>query len=542
MERHPSQQAMRNLESNLPEKSVGSLILDACRKFETRTAIELFENGCRLTYGQLRDRVSSFASTLLEADLEPGTKVAVMTADRISYPVAWLGNAVTGMCTVPINFQYTARELHYTLTDSASTVLVIDSDLLEQMAETVCSIPSIKLVVVIGESDFEGKTTLSFKDISRAEAGGTNEWPECSLQTMMNIQYTSGTTGLPKGAILSHRYWSIMSHVGLAQVDWRMENTLIWQPFYYVDAQWQFLSTLFCGGTAHVCAKMSSSRFVKWIKKQRISFCIFPEIAARVVEETDDGESALEHLYCYSHRPENYRAYEKRFNCRARQGFAMTEVGVGTYVPREADDMTGTCTVGLPAAFKEVGIFDSNGKEVGADVIGEICIRGDGMFSGYVNRPDAMEASFFPGGWFRTGDQGQKDRDGWIFFLGRSKDMVRRSGENISAIEVEAVLRAYPGLLEAAVIPVPDDIRGEEIKAYVRLAAPREEALGAVYAIIKHCEENLAPFKIPRYFDFADEFPQTASGKIRKSLLTQDVPDLRIGSFDRVTGAWFQET
>ena len=542
MEKNPSERAMRELEANLPPHCVGALVLDACKKFEKRTAIELFEEAYSLTYGELQNRVLSYAAALLEAGLEEGTKVAVMTAHRISYPIAWLGNALTGLCTVPINFKYTPRELQYTLTDSESAVLVIDSDLLAQMAETVRAISSIKIVIVVGESDFVGKVVLSFKDITTAEVRKPKVWPECSLQTMMNIQYTSGTTGLPKGAVLSHQYWSTMSHVGLTQVDWRMENTLIWQPFYYVDAQWQLLYTLFCGGTAHVCSKMSSSRFVKWIKQQSISFCIFPEIAALVPEEADDRENALEYLYCYSHRPENYRAYEIRFNCRARQGFAMTEVGVGTYVPREADFMTGTCTVGLPAAFKEVSIRDPNGEIVGAGVVGEICIRGDGMFSGYVNRPDAMAASFFPGGWFQTGDQGRKDNDGWVFFLGRSKDMVRRSGENISAIEVEAVLRAYPGLLEAAVVPVPDQVRGEEVKAYVRFAALHSNELETVNKIIKHCQENLAPFKVPRYFDFVKEFPQTASGKIRKSLLTQDIADLRIGSFDRHTATWFHES
>ena len=182
-------------------------------------------------------------------------------------------------------------------------------------------------------------------------------------------------------------------------------------------------------------------------------------------------------------------------------------------------------------------VADAAGARVKPGEYGELCVRGAGIFEGYWRRPEATAAAF-RGGWFRTGDVACEDETGWFFYLGRMKDMVRRSSENVSAVEVEGVLRGADGVLEAAVVPVPDELRGEEVKAYLKLdasAAPDNALLSQVF---EHCGKNLARFKIPRYVEFVEEFPRTPSLKIRKSALLGAKEDLRAGSFDREAGRW----
>jgi acyl-CoA synthetase (AMP-forming)/AMP-acid ligase II len=200
--------------------------------------------------------------------------------------------------------------------------------------------------------------------------------------------------------------------------------------------------------------------------------------------------------------------------------------------------MTGTATVGIPAAFREAMVADAEGRPVPRGELGELCVRGHGILLGYYKKTEATKNAFHPGGWFRTGDLARQDENGWFFYLGRMKDMVKRSGENVSATEVESVLRGVEGILEAAVLPVPDELRGEEVKAYLLLnegLAAKDVPPERIYA---HCEKNLAKFKIPRFLEYVTEFPRTPSLKIKKSSLIAAKGDLRAGSYDRDEKRW----
>lgn len=200
--------------------------------------------------------------------------------------------------------------------------------------------------------------------------------------------------------------------------------------------------------------------------------------------------------------------------------------------------MTGSGSVGIPVAFREAMVADPQGRPVPDDTTGELCIRGAGIFEGYYRRDQANEESFHDGGWFRTGDLARRSAQGWFWYLGRMKDMVRRSGENISAIEVEQVLRAVPEVLEAAVLPVPDELRGEEVKAYLKVEPAHLQDDALLQRVLSHCRSNLAPFKIPRYLSLVEEFPRTPSNKIRKAELIAASEDLRTDAYDAVESRW----
>jgi len=536
-----SERLMREVEQAPLPANVGALLRDCAEDSPDHPALVFFDDDETITFGELHRRVAQVANALTGLGVEHGTHISVMVQTEATYPLTWLANASIGAVTQPLNYNYTGRELHYMLTDSDAEFLVIDAGLLavfEGMEEVV--LPKDRVLVVGARA--EGYPH-HWDDLVPGAAESFAPAREPSLDDLMNIQYTSGTTGMPKGAMQTQRFWLTFGRVSSACFQDRLERILIAQPFYYVDAQWLFLMTAYRRATAYVARKQSGTRFLGWLKKYRIQYCNFPEVVAKQMAQEDDSDNDMIVASCYSHRPENYPWYEERYGFLARQGFLMTETGAAVYVPMEAWQMTGTATVGVPTAFREAAIMSPEGKEVPRGEIGEICIRTKAGFPrshllGYYNKPEATEAAFFEGDWFRTGDAGRQTQEGWFFYLGRRKDMVKRSGENVSAVEVEGVLRGLDEILEAAVVPVPDDYRGEEVKAYLLLAEGKTKDDCPPGAVIAHCEKNLARFKIPRYLEYIAEFPRTPSLKIKKSGLLAAKADLREGCYDCQEERW----
>ena len=251
----------------------------------------------------------------------------------------------------------------------------------------------------------------------------------------------------------------------------------------------------------------------------------------------NDGDNDIRRVNVYGLRKEIHAAVERRFNVNAREAFGMTELGSATFMPLEVEDMTGSGSCGMTGPFRECKVVDAEGHEVPRGEIGELIVRGSGILKGYFNKPEATREAFY-GDWFRTGDLFRQDERGYFFIVGRVKEMIRRSSENIPAREVEAVLKDMPEIVEAAVVPVPDEIRKEEVKAYVILQPGMTPAEVPPEAIIAHARKYLAAFKVPRYIEYRSEFPRTPSNKIRKPELQKEKPDLRIGSWDRVDGIW----
>lgn len=212
----------------------------------------------------------------------------------------------------------------------------------------------------------------------------------------------------------------------------------------------------------------------------------------------------------------------------------MTELGSVMFMPMEAIDMVGSGSCGIPSPFRECRIVDAEGKILEAGELGELQVRGSGTMLGYHNKPEA-NAAVFDGEWFRTGDLFRRDERGYYYLVGRLKDMIRRSGENVSALEVERVLKGMAEVLEAAVIGVPDETRGEEILAIVVLA---ESASIEPSRLFSYCAESLARFKIPRFLRVEHSLPKTPSGKIAKAGLRERWKSSRAGCFDRLLNAW----
>lgn len=484
-----------------------------------------------ITYAGLAEATRRVASGLAQTGVRRGDRVGVMLPNIPAFPVSWLALARLGAIMIPINTGYTARELDYVLGDGGASHLVVHEDALPALEELLAQRP----ILDPGNIHVVGRVPPGMCDwmalLGGDQSGPLGEPP--GLDDLVNLQYTSGTTGFPKGCMLTHRYWLTLGRVAAGRGG-DVGVVLAAQPFYYMDPQWLLLMAMHLGGRFVVAPRPSATRFLDWVRREGVEYCIFPQIVLKQPESPEDSRTALKRVSIFGLRSDMHAAMERRFRCVARESFGMTEIGSGLTTPPEAVEMIGSGTCGLPSPFREASIRDPDGRELGAEEIGELWIRGPGILKGYWNKPEATAEAFRDGGWFRTGDLFRRDARGFHYIVGRVKDMIRRSSENIAAREVEAVLLQMDAVEEAAVIGVPDADRGQEVKACLVLKPGLGQAELPPEAVFAHCMAQLARFKVPRFLEYRTSLPKTPSQKIAKHVLTAERPDLREGAIDRL--------
>ena len=527
-------------ETGLPA-TLGELVGERARAQPDMLLGNWFEDGVTLTYRALDEAADRLASSLLAIGVRKGTHVGVMLPNVAAFPISWVALGRIGAVMVPVNTAYTAQEMHFVLSDADAQFLIIDNTFLAGLA----AMPERPLMLVDANIAVHGGGVPT----GMLDWGALMSQGSCPFEApapvgagdLLNLQYTSGTTGFPKGCMLSHDYWLLISR-GAARMRGSggdVKNVLIWAPFFYMDPQWQFLMTVWLGGTVFVARRMSLTNFHDWLRRHHIHMCIYPEPALKQPSTPElDAQLSLKYISIYGWGAQARQDVEQRFNVVAREGYGMTEIGGGCIVPAAATHMAHVRSCGLPAAFREFRIVTPEGREVPEGEVGELWVAGRAILWGYYKRPEA-NAESFRGRWFRTGDLFRRDANGYCFIVGRIKDMIKRSGENIAAIEVEAALRAMPEIEEAAVVAVPDPLRREEVKAYLKLREGLSRDDVPPERVFAHCEGCLAAFKVPRYLAYMEtDFPRTPTRKIVKRSLIQGVADLRVGAFDRVDGVW----
>lgn len=509
----------RRIEAEPLPANMASLIAEASRAGGDTLVWDFFESGETLTYRELEPRVHALASGLRSVGIRRGTHVAVMMPNVPAMPLTWLAIASIGAVMVPVNNSYSEREILYVLTDGEAEFLVIDDGSLAPV-ETLLDRGELTLtrdeIIVAGSvpAGCHGLDALMEHPIT-----GPFVDPAVTHDDLLNIQYTSGTTGFPKGCMLPQRYWIGAGKVNAFRDGRIYRHVLASTPFYYMDPQWLLLMCLYQRATLHVAKRQSASRFMGWLREHRIEFCLLPALTLKQPPHPDDRANLVIRANIYGVSRLIHGALEERFDLCAREAFGMTEIGPTLFMPIEATDMVGSGSCGVPCPFREARVADPDGNTLPPGEVGELLVRGPGILLGYYNRPEATRDAFH-GDWFRTGDLFRMDERGYFYIVGRLKDAIRRSGENIAAREVEAVLNSFEGVTEAAAVGVPDEIRGEEIKAMVVWNDGAQASTEDLAGLIEHCRRNLAPFKVPRYFQFVPALPKTSSGKIAKHRLT----------------------
>jgi crotonobetaine/carnitine-CoA ligase len=528
---------IRRIEAEPLPQNIYALLDQAADDAPNADAIHIIASGQKLTYRALRETVNRLVNGLTAIGVRRNSHVAVMLANVVEMPITWLALARIGAVMVPVNVRYTGHELHYALTDSDVSHLVIAYEFAPLLAAMPKRVPAIEgNIVVVGTRD---ESHHGWQDLITNSPAACSGLPEPSIDDLMNIQYTSGTTGFPKGCLLTQQYWLTCAKAYSDCDGKSYKRILAANPFFYMTPQWLLLMAFFQRATLYIATHRSLTRYVEWIRTYRIEFCLFPfDVLTHQAPTPSDRVESMIRGNIYLHQKERHAELENRFGFPARTAFGMTEIGMGTFTPLEAAEMTGSGTCGISAPFRECRVADPEGKTLAPGTPGELLTRGPGLLKGYYRKPEATTAAFH-GDWFRTGDLAVQDERGFVYIVGRLKEMIRRAGENISATEVESVLMRLPEVSETAVVPVPDDMRGEEVKAYLVLKPGLTAADLPPERVLRHCEAALAVFKNPRYIEYRSEpLPRSTSGKVQKPHLMAEKPDLRAGSWDRVSRKW----
>ena len=511
-------------------------------RWPDRAALVFDETGESITFSEVASRVDRIAAALAGIGVHRGDRVAIMLPNRAEWPLAWLGTARAGAVTVPLNPGYRTADAEFVLDHARVRAVVTMRELVPLLLEVRASIGAVfEILCVDGEA---GGHTRDLAALIEAHAGDAPPTGDIDADTLANVQYTSGTTGEPKGCMLSNSWFMrfawrvVVLHDGLDDTDVILTS----QPFHYVDPQWNLAVALLSGATLVVLDRFHPSTFWNKVRAYRVTwfYClgVMPKLMLNAPPSPLDREHSVKRVVCSAIPPADHADIETRWGVPWYDAFGMTESGLDIAVERvDHDDTAGTGCIGTPMPGREARVVDADDRPVPAGEPGELVLRGVGLMDGYYRNPQATTEAF-RNGWLHTGDVVRRDERGRLYYLTRLKDMIRRSGENIAAAEVEGVIMRHPGVRLAAVLAVEDDLRGEEVMAYVVLCEDMPRDAATVAALSAFCAERLARFKVPRYWKYRDDLPRTPSERIRKEVLRAEGDDLRAGAYDRVDDVW----
>jgi fatty-acyl-CoA synthase len=485
------------------------------------------------TYAQFAERSTRLSSVLREWGATKGTRIAYLGENHPSFLECFFAAAQLGAILVPLNTRLAPPELNYALTNSGAVVLMV-SEALRTAAEAALAGTDVKHVIGVPDEFtaelstarpvIAGVHVANLEDLI-AEGDPTFVDVEVNLEDAAVIMYTSGTTGKPKGALLSHQNftWNAINVL----VDYDVTSTdvaLMISPLFHVAAFGMgTLPTFLKGATLILEAGFDPGRVLSLIQKYKVTTLSGVPTTYQMLAEHPDWAStdvsSVRTLTCGG-SPVPVRvleAYEAR-GLAFTGGYGMTETspGASSLQPNRSRDKMGSA--GLPMFFADVRIVDSAGHDTAPDEVGEIQIQGPNVIKGYWNMPEASEAAFSDGVWFKSGDLGYFDKDGFLFISDRLKDMIISGGENIYPAEIEQMIMELPEVTSVAVFGVPDEKWGETPWAALTLVPG---AATTTEDVRNHLANRVARYKIPKQYFIVDEMPRTASGKIRKNDLRE---------------------
>ncbi|MGQ0567472.1 MAG: class I adenylate-forming enzyme family protein [Gemmobacter sp.] len=514
--------------SALPDPTIIALLARGCHDDPERPLV-IVEDGLRMTRRDFLRRCEVFAG-YLRGIVTPGDNVAVMLDNRLEFMVAFFAIVACRGTLVSVAPTAKSHDAGHILNDSRP-VAIIHGPAQKPVVDEIAPGRGIA-VIGLEAAEPEGLAHLDGPRLDFREA-------TCQRDDCVSVYYTSGTTGAPKGCMLHHGWWLRVIDIDLRlfRRGWQ-DRQLCVLPFYYADPTIQLLTSVATRGTMIAMRRFSVSRFWEVVTQhdatELLSIASIPALLMTGEPGPQDRDHRMR-LAIHAGLPKDiHRTLIDRYGFHWHNQYGSTEGGVMSRVPDAlADDLVGLGTMGVEPPGVTVRVADDDGNEVPVGQTGEALIAGADLYMGYLNRPEVTDEAN-RGGWYHSGDMVRRDERGLLYFVGRRKEIIRRSGENISASEVEAVLGAHPLITEAAVVPVPDAMRGEEVKAYLLVAAGVTMETLPPEAVLDHCRERLAGFKVPRYLEYrTTDFPRLASMKVDKQTLKSLKPDLRDGAWDR---------
>ena len=507
--------------------TLGGLLKRASRLFGGRTAYVVGKE--RVTFAELDVRVDAIALALLAEGVARGDKVAIWMPNRLEWVLFYLATVRLGAAVVPVNTSFTPDEAAYVIGHSDAKVLAVGSefrgrDTAQEAVDIACR-PDVHVRSIVVADDGVHAGTVPFTDFLRAgESVLLAPYRKtCSVvrqEDLALLLYTSGTTGLPKGAMHSHKVIYNMRDAGDRMALCVDDTVVLYLPLFHVFAAAAVISFMHAGASIVLMPSFDAGESLRLIEAE--SATVVYGMHTMYYDQLHHPEFSARDLssvrFCLTPGTGDLVRAVSEHIAQSINVYGMTETTSVTTLPALDDPIELRAdTVGLPLPGFEVKTVDKHGSSTATGVSGEIVVRGHPVMLGYYKQPDATAEAFTEDGWFRTGDAGNFTSDGYLCYHGRIKDMVKVGGENVDPAEVEAVLMRYPGVAMAAVVGEPDDRLVEVVVAYVKMLGDAEVS---VQQLVDHCATQLARFKVPRRVYRVSEFPKTASGKIKKFQLS----------------------
>jgi acyl-CoA synthetase (AMP-forming)/AMP-acid ligase II len=503
----------------IPEVSLTQFIFASLARLRDKPAIIDGPSGRTLTYGEFAGAVRRVAASLAEKGFHKGDVLAIFSPNCPEYAVAFHATAMLGGITSPLNPLYTAEEAAFQLKDAGAKILVTAPIILSKAAEAAAA-AGIEEIYVFGEA--EGAKPFA----SLLESDG--EVPEVQIDPkndLVVLPYSSGTTGLPKGVMLTHHNL-IANMCQMDGLDYfqRDDVLLCVLPLFHIYGLAVVLNMgLHMGATIVVMPRFDLEQFLAAIQKYRVTLShIVPPIVLKLAKDPSIENydlSSLKMIFSGAAPlgPELSRECMERIGCGIRQGYGMTETSPVTHSSPADPTKMRHGSVGTPAPNTECKLIDpATGKELGPHEEGEVCVRGPQNMKGYLNNPEATARTIDSDGWLHTGDIGYADEDGHFFIVDRVKELIKYKGFQVAPAELEAVLLTNPAVADAAVIPCRDDEAGEIPKAFVVLKGETTAGL-----LMDFVAERVAPHKKIREIEFIEQIPKSLSGKILRRVLVE---------------------
>ena len=467
-----------------------------------------------LTYGELAAAVDRAAQDLWALGVRPGRKVAVMLPNSLNAVYAFFALIRLGAVQIPVNVNLQGEPLDFLLGHSQPDHIVAHRNFAPVLA-------------AVAHTSSGDKVLWCDDDTTIGDRAQPVKLPDVSAQPdgVVSIMYTSGTTGPPKGVKVTDKMHRACAYSSAVVADVRDGDCLyLWEPIYHITGTEVLILALMHNVSVGMTTRFSASRFWREVKQYQATHIHYVggilQILLRQPETTEELNNSVRVAWGGGAPSALWQAVSERFDLVIRENYGMTETSSLTTF--NTDGKHGS--VGKPAPYFDVGIFDAEGQPAPTLARGEIWVKDKGanlVTPGYYENDDAT-ARAFCGDWFRTGDVGYLDEEGYLYYAGRLKDSVRRRGENISGWEIERVVDQLEWVEESALIGVTDELGDEELKLCVKTAIGHTGDAAALFA---HCDAKLPRFQVPRYICFVDGFDKTDTQRIRKETLSRDVTD-----------------
>jgi long-chain acyl-CoA synthetase len=531
-------------------RSLNEIVAGSCARYADHIAYE--QMGRTMSYRHLDEHIEAFGAWLQKRGLRKGDRIAMMMPNLLQYPVAMLGALRAGLVVVNTNPLYTAPELEHQLTDSGAVAIVILENFAHVLQKVIAK-TAVRTVIVTGVGDMLGAPKSWIVNyVVRHKRKQVPAWHldgvvrfgavldegrglalmpvETGLEDIAFLQYTGGTTGVSKGAMLSHG--NIVANVLQARA-WvepvfpAEPATLITPlPLYHIFALTAncLLFVLLGWRNVLITNPRDFPAFVAELSKHRFAYITgvntlfnallntpgFDRLDFSALRITLGGGMAVQAAVA-----QRWKGVTGKI---LTQAWGLTETSPAACINIPSDDFNGS--IGLPIPSTDIAIKNDEGVDLAIGEVGEICVRGPQVMRGYWNRPDETAKVMLPGDWLRTGDIGHMDERGFVYIEDRKKDMINVSGFNVYPNEVEAVVATHPGVLEAAAVAQSDPRSGEAVALFV----VRKDPQLTESQVVEHCKRSLTGYKVPKHVYFKDELPKTNVGKILRRSLRDELP------------------